>query len=112
MILILTKHNHFKTAHQLLDKLSQRELLSSPLVLRSLLNGVSEDPEVLSHVFSWMIIYYAKSGMIRDSIEVESSERGGSTYLRSSAMNGPPGSASSAWPTILADSTISATRTR
>ncbi|CAE6206061.1 unnamed protein product [Arabidopsis arenosa] len=70
MILILTKHKHFKTAHQLLDKLSQRELLSSPLVLRSLVGGVSEDPEVLSHVFSWLMIFYAKSGMINDSIAV------------------------------------------
>jgi len=49
---------------------------------------------------------------ISDSIEVESSERGGSTYLRSSAMKGPPGSASSAWPMIFVDSTISASRTR
>ncbi|CAD5333414.1 unnamed protein product [Arabidopsis thaliana] len=70
MILILTKHKHFKTAHQLLDKLAQRELLSSPLVLRSLVGGVSEDPEDVSHVFSWLMIYYAKAGMINDSIVV------------------------------------------
>ena len=49
---------------------------------------------------------------ISDSIEVESSERGGSTYLRSSAMKGPSSIRSRHCSTIRVDSTISATRTR
>ncbi|XP_061346446.1 pentatricopeptide repeat-containing protein At5g38730-like [Gastrolobium bilobum] len=69
MIHILTKHKHFKTAQQMLDKIAHKDFLSSPSVLSSLVR-IHDDPEVNSHVLSWLVIHYAKSKMTQDAIQV------------------------------------------
>ncbi|KAL5062230.1 hypothetical protein RYX36_023967 [Vicia faba] len=69
MLHILTKHRHFKTAHHVLDKIAQKEILSYPSVLTSLVR-IHDDPEVNSHVLSWIVIHYAKSKMTHDAVQV------------------------------------------
>nr|GEX25860.1 hypothetical protein [Tanacetum cinerariifolium] len=69
MIQVLTKQRHFKTAHQLLDKIALRDFLSSPTVLNSLAS-TCDDPDVNSHVLSWLVIYYANMKMTQDAIQV------------------------------------------
>ncbi|KAL8264500.1 hypothetical protein R6Q59_022630 [Mikania micrantha] len=51
MIHVLAKHRHFKSAHQLLEKIALRDFLSSPTVLNSLATN-SDDQDVNSHVLS------------------------------------------------------------
>lgn len=69
MIHILTQHRHFKTAHHLLEKIAFRDFLSSPSVLNALL-PTHDDPDVNSHVLSWLVIFYANSKMNQDAIQV------------------------------------------
>ncbi|PWA99746.1 tetratricopeptide repeat (TPR)-like superfamily protein [Artemisia annua] len=69
MIHILTKQKHFKTAHQLLDKIALRDFLSSPTVLNSLAS-TCDDPDVNCHVLSLLVIYYANMKMTQDAIQV------------------------------------------
>ena len=69
MVHILTKHRHFKTAHQLLEKIAFRDFLSSPSVLNALI-PTQDDPDVNSHVLSWLVITYANSKMTQDAIQV------------------------------------------
>ncbi|KAL8195383.1 hypothetical protein R6Q57_025786 [Mikania cordata] len=69
MIHVLTKHRHFKSAHQLLEKIALRDFLSSPTVLNSLATN-SDDQDVNSHVLSWLVIFYANLKMNHDAIQV------------------------------------------
>ncbi|CAN0924419.1 Pentatricopeptide repeat-containing protein At5g38730 [Linum grandiflorum] len=69
MIHILTKHKHFKTAHQLLEKISCKDFLSSPSVLSALVK-THDDPEVNSHVLSWLVIVYGNSRMTHEAMQV------------------------------------------
>ncbi|KAI3799089.1 hypothetical protein L1987_34379 [Smallanthus sonchifolius] len=69
MIRILTKQRHFKSAHQLLDKIALRDFLSSSTVLNALATNCN-DQDVNSHVLSWLVIFYANSKMTHDAIQV------------------------------------------
>lgn len=69
MICILTKQKHFKTAQSMLEKIALKDFLSSPTVLNALVSKCDQ-PEVNSHVLSWLIIFYAKSKMIQDAVQV------------------------------------------
>ncbi|CAN6542227.1 unnamed protein product [Malus baccata var. baccata] len=69
MIHILTKHTHFKPAHQLLEKIALKDFLSSPSVLNALVR-TNDDRDVNSHVLSWLVIFYANSKMTQDAIQV------------------------------------------
>ncbi|KAI9111288.1 hypothetical protein K1719_017700 [Acacia pycnantha] len=69
MLHIFVKHKHFGTAQEMLEKISHRDFLSSPSVLRTLIE-IQHDPEVNSHVLSWLVIHYAKSKMTDDAIQV------------------------------------------
>lgn len=66
MVHILTKHKHFKTAHHLLDKIPNKDFLSSNSVLKVLVSTHS-DVEVNSHVLSWLVISYGKLKMTQDA---------------------------------------------
>ncbi|CAN1162754.1 Pentatricopeptide repeat-containing protein At5g38730 [Linum perenne] len=69
MIHILTKHKHFKTAHQLLEKVAYKDFLSSPSVLTALVK-THDDPEVNSHILSWLVIVYGNSRMTHEAMQV------------------------------------------
>lgn len=69
MICILTKQRHFQPAQDLLEKVARKDFLSSPTVLNALLNSYG-DPDVNSHVLSWLVIFYANSKMNPDAIQV------------------------------------------
>ncbi|GER35732.1 pentatricopeptide repeat-containing protein [Striga asiatica] len=69
MICVLTKHRHFRTAQSLLEKVARREFLSSPTVLNALV-GSYVDPDVNSHVLSWLVIFCANSKTNRDALQV------------------------------------------
>ncbi|KAM2068732.1 hypothetical protein PS2_000346 [Malus domestica] len=69
MIHILTKHTPFNPAHQVLEKISLKNFLSSPSVLNALVQ-THDDPDVNSHVLSWLVIFYANSKMTQDAIQV------------------------------------------
>ncbi|KAL2531980.1 Pentatricopeptide repeat-containing protein [Abeliophyllum distichum] len=69
MICVLTKHRHFKTAQHLLEKLALKDFLWSPTVLNAVLSGY-DDPDVNSHVLSWLVILYANFKMTPEAIQV------------------------------------------
>ncbi|KAI9070714.1 hypothetical protein K1719_047323 [Acacia pycnantha] len=68
MLHILVKGKHFRTAQEMLEKISHRDFLSSPSVLRTLIE-IQHDPEVNAHILSWLVIHYAKSKMTDDAIQ-------------------------------------------
>ncbi|KAF8012778.1 hypothetical protein BT93_I0818 [Corymbia citriodora subsp. variegata] len=69
MIHILTKHGHFKSAQDLLEKIALRDFLSSPSVLGALVRA-HDDLDANSQVFSWLVIFYANSRMTQDAVQV------------------------------------------
>ncbi|KAK6129082.1 hypothetical protein DH2020_037155 [Rehmannia glutinosa] len=69
MICILTKQRHFRTAQNLLEKVARKDFLSSPTVLNALVNSYG-DPDVNSHVLSWLVIFYSNSKMNPDALQV------------------------------------------
>ncbi|XP_047319749.1 pentatricopeptide repeat-containing protein At5g38730 [Impatiens glandulifera] len=69
MIHILTKQRQYRTAQNLLEKIALRDFLSSPTVLNAL-SHTHDDQDSNSQVLSWLVIFYANSKMIRDSIQV------------------------------------------
>ncbi|GLT62021.1 hypothetical protein SLA2020_346890 [Shorea laevis] len=69
MVHILTKNRHFKIAQKLLGKIAHKDFLSSPSVLNALVSTHC-DPDVNSHVLSWLVISYANLRMTQDAIQV------------------------------------------
>ncbi|KAL3568239.1 hypothetical protein D5086_030890 [Populus alba] len=69
MLYILTKHKHFKTAHVFLENIAFKDFLSTQSVLSSLVK-IHDDPDVNSHVLSWLVIVYGKSKMTHEAIQV------------------------------------------
>lgn len=69
MICTLTKHNHFRAAQNLVERIARRDFLSSPTVLNSLLSS-NHDRDVNAHVLSWLVIFYANSKMSSDAVQV------------------------------------------
>ncbi|GMY27638.1 pentatricopeptide repeat-containing protein At5g38730 [Fagus crenata] len=69
MVHILTKHKHFKTAQDLLEKIALKDFLSSPTVLNALVRNF-DDPDANSHVLSWLVIFFVNSRMTHDAIQV------------------------------------------
>jgi pentatricopeptide repeat protein len=69
MVNILAKHKHFKTAQDLLEKIAHKDFLSSTSVLNALVRNY-DDPDVNSHVLSWLVIFYGKSKMTQDAMQV------------------------------------------
>lgn len=69
MICILTEQRHFRNAQNLLEKIARKDFLSSPTVLNALVNSYV-DPDVNSHVLSWLVIFYANSKMNPDALQV------------------------------------------
>ncbi|KAL8471896.1 hypothetical protein ACS0TY_029218 [Phlomoides rotata] len=70
MICILTEQRHFRNAQNLLEKIARKDFLSSPAVLNALVNSCCFDPDVNSHVLSWLVIFYANSKMNPDALQV------------------------------------------
>ena len=69
MLYILTKHKHFKTAHAFLENIAFKDFLSTQSVLSSLVK-IHDDPDVNSHVLSWLVIVYGNSKMTHEAIQV------------------------------------------
>ncbi|KAJ6684478.1 PENTATRICOPEPTIDE REPEAT-CONTAINING PROTEIN [Salix viminalis] len=69
MLYILTKHKHFQTAHAFLENIAFKDFLSTQSVLSSLVK-IHDDPDVNSHVLSWLMIVYGNSKMTHEAIQV------------------------------------------
>ncbi|KAF2313720.1 hypothetical protein GH714_012956 [Hevea brasiliensis] len=69
MIHILTKYKHFKSAQSVVEKIAYKDFLSTQSVLSALVR-LHDDPDVNSHVCSWLVIVYANSKMTQEALQV------------------------------------------